>query len=339
MKTRLKKIRSKINLKWTAPLLTISVMIGFQNCGGEFQPLDEFKYGSEYARTIVEQTELQSYWDSMYNYDLLMAKNEILFDSTVNSSAALFFADNTTSFFVVTNRRSNAALSLIVDKDQVLKITVQSNSVRLVHEAPENNYSEVSFSVNANQPLIIAARAGKDPQNILLMVNGEYQTLSIKQTGTPINFSYLESSLSLTNIQEAIILNRAMEPGEINVISRQMAAQYNIRTKTSSSMPDYLAWSNESALFPSVRTIMKKSCFKCHTTWISLPEAGFTTASAYTKNIQLVKQKNLEESPLWHSMKGSVDKNPSAQRNMPKNLPGLTAEQLETIKAWIFEIP
>ncbi len=338
MKTYIKMQLKKIEAKWTLPLVVASVVIAFQNCGGEFQPLDEFKYGSEYARNIVEQTELQSYWDNLYDYDLLMAKNEIIFDSAVNSSATLFFADNTTSFFVVTNRRSNSELSLVVDRDQILKVTVQGNAVRLVHEAPASNFSEVSFPVDPNKSLVIGARSGKDPRNILLMVNGEYKELTVKQTGTPINFSYLESSLSLTNIQETLIFKRAMEPGEINVISRQIASQYNISARTSPNMPDYLAWSNESPLFPQVRTIMRESCFRCHTAWISLSESGFTTASSYTKNIQLVKPKSLEESPLWHSLKGSADNNPSGKRDMPKDLPGLSAEQLATIKSWIFGI-
>ncbi|MBL7554462.1 MAG: hypothetical protein JNM24_01475 [Bdellovibrionaceae bacterium] len=338
MKMYAKSLYKKVEAKWALPLVVASVVIAFQNCGGEFQPLDEFKYGSEYARNIVEQTELQSYWDNLYDYDILMAKNEIIFDSTVNSSATLFFADTTTSFFVVTNRRSGSELSLVVDRDQILKVVVQGNSVKLIHEAPASNFSEVSFAIDPNQPLVIGARAGKDPRNILLMVNGEYRTLTVKQTGTPLNFNYLESSLSLTNIQETLIFKRAMEPGEINVISRQIASQYNIPTKTSNTMPDYLAWSNESALFPQVRTIMRNSCFRCHTSWISLSESGFTTASSYTKNIQLVKPKSLEESPLWHSLKGSVDNNPSAKRDMPKDLPGLSAEQIDTIKSWIYAI-
>lgn len=339
MKTFLKSQVRKIEAKLTLPVLVASVVIGFQNCGGEFQPLDEFKYGSEYARNVVEQTELQSYWDNLYDYDILMAKNEIIFDSRVNSSATYFFAENTTSFFVVTNRRSPSSLSMIVDRDQVLTITVQADSVRLVHEAPASNFSEVSFAINPNQPVVIGARSGRDPKNILLMVNGEYRPLTIKQTGAPTNYSYLESKLSLTNIQETLIFNRTLEPGEINVISRQIASQYNIPTKTSSNMPDYLAWSNESAYFPQVRTIMRNSCFRCHTAWISLSESGFTTASPYTKNIQLVKPKSLEDSPLWHSMKGTVDNNTAGKRDMPKDLPGLSAEQLATIKAWIFAIP
>lgn len=330
---------NKIEEKWTLPLVAIVVVISFQNCGGELQSLDEFKYGSEYAKNIVEQAELQSYWDGVYDYETLMNQNEIVFDSHRDQPSAKFFVDSTTSFFVVTNRNSNSALSLTVDMDQIIKITVQGSKVRLVHEGPAANYSEVSFSIDANQPIVVGARAGKDPKNIMLMVNGEYRTFTIQNTGTPVNFSFLENKISLTNIQEALVFKRAMEPGEINVISRQIASEYQIPSRTSSNMPDYLAWSTESVYFPQVRALMKNSCFKCHNSWISLSESGFTTASSYTGNFQLVKPKNLEESPIWHSLKGSVDNNSTARRDMPKDLPGLTADQLNLIKTWIFAIP
>ena len=330
---------NKIEAKWTLPLVAIMVVVSFQNCGGEFQPLDEFKYGSEYAKNIVEQADLQSYWDNMYDYESLMVQSEILFDSRRDQPSAKFFADSTTSFFVVTNRNSSASLSMTVDQDQVLKVTVQGTKVHLIHEGPAANYSEVSFTIDSNQPVVVSARAGKDPKNIMLMVNGEYKTFTIKNTGKPINFSFLENRIALSNIQEALIFKRAMEPGEINVISRQIASEYQIPTRTSSNMPDYLAWSSESVYFPQVRAMMKNSCFKCHNSWISLSESGFTSASSYTGNIQLIKPKNLEESPIWHSLKGSVDNNPAGKRDMPKDLPGLSADQLNLMKTWIFAIP
>lgn len=46
-----------------------------------------------------------------------------------------------------------------------------------------------------------------------------------------------------------------------------------------------------------------------------------------------------EESPIWHSLNGSVDNNTAAKRDMPKDLPGLTADQLNLIKTWILAIP
>lgn len=339
MMNRLRKQIGDIEAKWTLPLLITTVIVGFQNCGGELQSLDEFKYGSEYARDILEQSELQSYWDGLYDVDSLMAQSDIIFDSRRDQPATKFFADSTTSFFVVTNRNSPASLTMTVDQDQVLKISVQGSKVRLTHEAPAGNSSEVSFSIDSYKPVVVGARAGKDPKNIMLMVNGEYRTVTVQNTNKPVNFSFLESKLSLVNIQEALIFNRTMEPGEINVISRQMASDYKIPTKTSSNMPDYLAWSTESAYFPQVRAIMKNSCFRCHNSWISLSESGFTTPSSYTGNIQLVKPKNLEDSPVWHSLKGSTDNNTTARRDMPKDLPALSAEQMATIKNWIFAIP
>lgn len=330
---------NKIEAKWTLPLIALVIVVSFQNCGGEMQSLDEFKYGSEYAKNIVEQAELQSYWDSIYNFDSLMNQNEIVFDSRRDQPSAKFFVDSTTSFFVVTNRNTNSSLTMTVDQDQVLKITVQGSKVRLVHEGPAANFSEVTFSIDSSKPVVVGARAGRDPKNIMLMVNGEYRTFTIQTTGTPVNYSFLENSLAMTNIQEALIFKRAMEPGEINVISRQIASEYQIPTRTSSNMPDYLAWSSESPYFPQVRALMKNTCFKCHSSWISLSESGFTTASSYTGNIQLVKPKSLEESPIWHSLKGSVDNNAAGKRDMPKDLPGLSADQLNLIKTWIFAIP
>jgi hypothetical protein len=228
---------------------------------------------------------------------------------------------------------------MTVDQDQILKITVQGSKVHLVHEGPAENYSETSFSIESNQPVVVGARAGKDPKNIMLMVNGEYRNFTIRNTGKPVNFSYLENKIALNNIQEALIFKRAMEPGEINVISRQIASEYRIPARTSSNMPDYLAWSTESVYFPQVRALMKNTCFKCHNSWISLSESGFTSASSYTGNIQLVKPKSLEESKLWHSLKSSVDNNSAGKRDMPKDLPSLSADQLNLIKTWIFAIP
>jgi hypothetical protein len=319
-------------------LVVVSAVLCFQNCASEFQSIDEFKYGSEYAKDIVEQTQLQSYWDRLYDPAALRAQAEVLFDSKIDPIGKKVFADELTAFFVVTNRNAQSSLTLEVDHDQILKILVQGTRVILTHEAPAGNFSQTTFSINAHAPVVVSARSGKDPKNIMLMVNGEYRTISIQNQGAPLNFNFLESKIDYKNIQEMTIYNRTMEPGEINVLSRELASIYAIPTRTTADMPDYLVWSTESVYFPQVRNIMRSSCFKCHNSWISLSESGFKTASRHTKNIQLVKPKNLEDSPLWHSLKGSSDNNPTALRNMPKDLPALNNNQIELIKNWILSL-
>lgn len=286
-----------------------------------------------------QQTELQSYWDGIYNADQLKNEGDLVFDSRRDPADKKIFADEFTVFFVVTNRTRAGVFTLISDSDQVLKVTVSGSKVTLTHEAPANNSSETLFSITSSQPVVVSARSGRDPKNIMLMVNGEYRSVSIQNRGVPVNFSYLEHQIEVQNVQESLIFSRTMEPGEINVISRQLASEYQIPTRTSSNMPDYLVWTVESPYFPQVRNIMKNSCFRCHNSWISLSEAGFKTPSRYTKNIQLVKPKSLTESPFWHSLQGSTDENPQATRDMPKDLPALTSEQLNLIKNWIFAIP
>lgn len=327
-----------MNLKSLSLLLFLTIIF-FQNCSGELQTLDEFKYGSEYAKSIIEQSELQTYWDSQYDPIKLRSEDEIIFDSQQDSLTKKIMFDEVTLFLVVTNRATTSAFSLVVDKDQILAVTIQSTKVAMKHESPAENSSQTYFTVESNEPLVVGIRSGRDPKNILIMVNGEYKTMAIQNKGIPLNFSYLESVIEVKNIQQALVINRAMEPGEINVLSRQLASEYGIPSKISKEMPDYLAWSKESKLFPEVRTLMKSSCFKCHNSWIGLSEAGFTTASKHTKNIQLVKPKNLSESILWHSLQGSsgISAMP-ATRDMPKDLPALTAAQIVLLKNWIMQI-
>ncbi len=330
----------KSDLKWILSLVVGFSALFFQNCGGDFQTLDEFKYGSDYAKNFTEQSELQSYWDRLYNVDELRSQSDTIFDTHRDPLTAKFFADEITAFLVVTNRSTTASMTLVVDNDQVLTILVQSTRVTMTHEAPAGNYSQIYFNIDSGVPVVVAARSGKDPKNVLIMVNGEYRTFSVQNKGTPLNFSYLENRIDLKNVQEAFIIHRTMEPGEINVVSRSLTSAYGITSKTSKDMPDYLAWSTESKLFPQVRALMKTSCFKCHSAWISLSENGFTTASKYTKNLLLVKPKSLPESLLWHSLQGSVGETKlDATRNMPKDLPALPDEQLKLLKSWIMGIP
>lgn len=319
-------------------LLIISSLglIFFQNCSHEFQPLDENIYGSEYITQLRAVSDWEQRSDEKY-LSSLISSSDIVFDSlNMDTFKENLFLDDSTFFIVIRNPLTRTFLNLTVDADQKTSLVIDNSNLVFSHEAPANNLTRISYTLPDQKSVLISGRVGKDPKNILLMVNGEYLNLPIETIGNPMAYNYLDTLIESSNTDRVIIFKRTLEPPEMNVFSRYLAKEYNLTTKTDPNTPDVFVWSNSTnSQFLQVKTILSQKCFSCHNSWISLSETDFTKASIYTKNKILVTPKSLEASPLWFYLSGSSDTNTAAPRSMPLNQTPLSASELQTVKDWI----
>jgi hypothetical protein len=276
-------------------LVLVASVVLFQNCSKEFKPIDN---SSEYFSAV---NELESNFDKKYLTNLINSE-EIVFDSmNLNSYSKNLFFQEATFFIIRKQNFNNSSLNLTVDADQITSLAVESDFVTLTHEAPSYNFSRVRLPLkSATMPLIISGRVGKDPKNILLMINGDFATVPIESKGNPVNYSYLETAIQTLNTDRVIIFNRALEPSEMNVYSRYLGRQYDIQITTSVNTPEFFFWDNsENNQFLFVKSILSQKCFACHNSWSNLKENNYITAGSITNNRILVVPKSLKDSPLW----------------------------------------
>lgn len=318
-------------------LLLITVVLFFQNCSNEFQPLDEKIYGSEYYDTLSTIATMESDFDQKYLQNLINSE-DIAFDSlNLSSFKKNLFLEEFTFFILVKNPTLKTKVDITVDQDQKTSLTFDLNMLSLVHEAPANNFSTITHEISLNAPVIIAARVGKDPKNMLFMINGEYISKVPQINGNPVLYNFLDSMVESANTDRIIIFKKTLEPAEMNVYSRHLAKNYGIESKTSISTPEIFYWDYNSTntQFLTVKGILSDKCFSCHNSWSNLTEKDYTLASTNSKNKILVTPKSLKDSPLWYYLNGSNDENTSAPRNMPMNANPLTTSELDVIKSWI----
>lgn len=318
-------------------LFLTTVVLFFQNCSNEFQALDEKIYGSEYYDNLSTIATMESDFDQKYLQNLINSE-DIAFDSlNLSSFKKNLFLEEFTFFILVKNPTLKTKIDITVDQDQKTSLTFDLNMLSLVHEAPANNFSTITHETSLNSPVIIAARVGKDPKNMLFMINGEYISKVPQINGNPVLYNFLDSMVESANTDRIIIFKKTLEPAEMNVYSRHLAKSYGIASKTSISTPEIFYWDYNSTntQFLTVKRILSDKCFSCHNSWSNLTEKDYTLANTNSKNKILVTPKSLKDSPLWYYLNGSNDENTSAPRNMPMNANPLTTSELDVIKSWI----
>lgn len=316
-------------------LALCSVLLLFQNCSSDFNSLDESSYSEQFALN-QRALQLEQDYDKKYLASLIDTENIVSDSLNINTNQKNIFLEKSTVFVFIKNPVSKSTVNLIVDHDQKVGLILNEGEVSLIHEAPANNISKTTSTYDRNKPLVIAARAGKDPKDIFLMVNGEYILPTVQNLGSPIDFSYLETFIETTNTDRIVVFNRTLEPPEMNTFSRYLARLYGVQTKTSLETPDIFTWEGaENALFINVKNILNQKCFSCHNSWSNLKESDYTIGNTFTQQKVLVVPKSLKDSSLWYYLAGSSDENTLAPRNMPKDNPPLSTLELEMIKTWI----
>lgn len=95
------------------------------------------------------------------------------------------------------------------------------------------------------------------------------------------------------------------------------------KDKTTVTSPDV-------ARFQAARAVLATNCFECHASWAPLDEAGFRAAIYEETGDPMIKAGDALNSPLYFEMRGA-----SADGDMPKNRPGLSAADLKIIADWI----
>ncbi|NUM57627.1 MAG: hypothetical protein HUU56_03300 [Bdellovibrionaceae bacterium] len=322
--------------KITAVMLTVaSVLLFFQNCSSDFSSLDESSYSEQF---VLNQRilQLEQDYDKKYLASLIGSQDIISDSLNIKTNQKNIFLEKATVFVIVKKPGSKATLNLGVDQDQKISLVLNEGQLSLLHEAPANNMSKTTLAYDETKSLVIAARVGKNPQDILLMVNGEYVLPTVQKIGSPIDYNYLETFIETTNTDRFVVFNKTLEPPEMNTFSRYLGRLYGIPTKTSLETPDILTWDGaDNALFINVKNILNQKCFRCHSSWRNLNENDYTVASTFTQQKILVVPKRLKDSPLWYYLVGSSDENTQALRNMPKDNPPLSTIELEMIKTWI----
>lgn len=315
--------------------------LSFQNCGSDIRPLSQ----SLTQQSLFEQT---SQLDQSRLPALINSKNIQLWskNSVSSISKSPLFADMGSVIIALGKATQGTVFSLNSGANiEEARILIKDGFVTLSHITDEKNYSALSVPLPSidYDSFVIAASFGQSPSELSLMINGLPQAGEVKKTGTPLNFSYLQKTLSFMdstgNVKEIAYYYETLSAADLNVLSRYIATSSSVAgvvfdpaligdgsTEGSTAGP--------SAQFQLAKNIIDGSCLGCHNNSNNGDFRNLTQDQYIQKG--LVVAKSPSTSKIYYRLSGALGGGSNA--NMPKDAAALSADQVKAIADWINSI-
>jgi hypothetical protein len=216
-------------------------------------------------------------------------------------------------------------------------ISVQSGAIRVTHMSTATDYSYIEVPVPSGSKMSIAVEFGTTATDMSLLVNGTVQNVAITKVGSPIDYSYLQKSMTAAGtggvIYEAMIYSDALSKPDLNALARY--------TGSDNSMTNVVfdptvfdgsgsGTTTQDPLFVAAKAVIDANCTGCHSS-ASNGDFRNMTVSKAVQNGWIVPG-NPTSSPLYYRLVGS------SGSNGPKNMPqggSLSASDVQAISDWI----
>lgn len=317
------------------------IALTFQNCGGDFLPSQEL---GSYQAHLEEMNAM----DQKLLPQLLSSESLVLWhnkEGEVTPMTDPLFLEAMTLVGVF-RPEPGELFSLLASDTQAVSISLIGNKLTVAHRNPISSatFIETILPEPLEKTFVIAARFGKNPTDIALMINGLMvgTAADVKSEGPSqvLPFSYLEMKRTGSAVEELMVFTTVLQPQAMNTLSRHLAIRRGMLPTAFQKIPDLDQANPANPNFIRAQAIIKQKCVACHS-WAGLAEEQFFT-TLLGNGKPLVKKGDLENSQLWIRLIG-VDEGGQARKNMPlkDNAPAgadtapLNAEQLGILRNWI----
>jgi mono/diheme cytochrome c family protein len=334
-------IGGKVNKKhWLVLLAGVPLLIGgFQNCS-DFALQDDVVYmeslsqmaltlDNKYLTGLLDSSDI-AYWNPEGLGDSIK-KNPIL-----GKAGAIVVALDRTSAGKVVSFDSGTM-------SEECSIYIADGKIRAIRFSSASSYSYVEAGLpSLGTKMVLAASCGEAAADLTLMVNGITQTTAQVKVGTPVDFSYLSKAVVLGNtagkIDEVMVYSAQLNNGQLNVLSRYVAANQQISNVvidpallTDSSSGGSGGATLPSPAFLAAKAVIDAKCLSCHGAGSTNGVfSNLTEAAAVSRD--LVVKGNPNGSKLYFRLIGS------AGATGPKNMPqggSISAAEVQAVANWI----
>lgn len=316
--------------------------LSFQNCGSDIRPLSQ----SLTQQSLFEQ---ETQLDKNRLPTLISSKNIQFWskNSVTSISKTPLFADMGSIIIALGKSTQGTVFSLNSGTNiEEARILIKDGFVTLSHITDEKNFSILSVALPSidYESYVIAASFGQSPSELSLLINGLPQAGELKKTGTPLNFSYLQKTLSFMdgagNVKEIAYYYENLSAADLNVLSRYIATSSTVAGVVfdPSLIGDGSAGGSTSAgpsaQFQLAKNIIDGACLGCHNNSNNGDFRNLTQDQYIQKG--LVVAKSPSTSKVYYRLSGAVGGGSNA--NMPKDAAALSADQIKAIADWINSI-
>ncbi|QDK38356.1 cytochrome c [Bdellovibrio sp. NC01] len=314
-------------------LLSASVLIlCFQNCSDMVV-----------QDSVVYQSSLAEYASNIDNENLstLLTTDRLAYSGGGSvTKNALFMAERFSA--VIAANKSATGTLLSINSGTGLdegRVSVSSNKITAYHFSDASRYTSLTANVpSEGDKMVIAVSFGIQPKDITLLVNGVVQTGTITTTGVPTEFSYVDKTVTLGNVLDAMVYsvpadeNLLLTPPQLNVMSRYIASENSIANVIYD--PSLMNYQDDSTvvapdpLLVAAKAVVDTNCTSCHSNLVNL------TLSKAISSGWVVKG-SLSGSKLYSALKGA---GVSGGRNDMPQGGQLSAADRQKIADWILSI-
>jgi hypothetical protein len=321
--------RIAIQISLLAPCL--GLMLFFQNCS-QIKPMEG----------VIEN---QSLYDGAKKLDdlylsALKADTTLLFSrsNNINEVSELPAFSDAGSVLVAVDLPATgviASLAGSVDSEEI-RITVENNFVYAYHLTDANNYVYKSMPVPTGvTKILIAVSAGPQPENLVLLVNGQLATNELQKIGAATAFSYVYKDIVYSTTLDVLVLNRHLTAAELNVFSRYIAKKSTIAGVVfDPQVINPSQGGGETAptpLFLAAKVVIDNNCTSCHNNNSTIGDYRNLTQAQFVQK-GLVVPSDLANSKLYYRLDGAVVG--PGPRNMPQG-GQLSPTQIQAVSDWI----